>query len=331
MFGRGYNNVVSKEVILSLTSQESILNHYLGVKKLPALINAPYRSDENPSLSIDTNNQDIIWYDYGLKIGGDLFSLLKKIYNLNFQRLLEKIYDDMNLFNSSPIYDPTKRHNKKGGVNYVVEVKVRDVEAFDHAYWRQYGVLNFTRWNIFPISMFKYTNVSTGSFNVIKADKYSYAFYENQNGRHSIKIYQPYNKGKYKWFSAHSKDVLDLLTFLPKTGNNLILTSSRKDAINIWNNFDIPSISPQGEGYILSDYIMADLKSKFKNIHVLYDNDFTKSFNPGQTHANILCDKYQLSNIVIPSEIGCKDPSDLYKTNKKLYQEVMKDILPITL
>lgn len=327
MFSRGYSNVVSKEVILSLTSHEAIAAKYFGVKTFPCYINSPYRDDKRPSLRFAyTNSGELQWMDFGTAESGDIFALLMKVYNLNFQRVLEKIYNEMNLF-SSFVHRPSNRHYGKRA-NYFVEVKVRKEEDFDYEYWKTYGVIDFKKWNIFPISMFKYTNSLTGNSNVIKADKYSYAFYEHQNGKHSIKIYQPYNTETYKWFSGHSRDVMDLLNFLPKTGNHLILASSRKDAINIWNNCDIPSISPQGEGYILSDYIIGNLKERFNHIHVLYDNDFDKPVNTGQKNAIQLCEKYQLSNIVIPSSTNCKDPSDLFKTSKIIYKEVMQEILP---
>ena len=329
MFAKGYNNVVSKEVILELTSEEAILNHYLGIKSLPMTINAPYRVDKAPSLHICYNENCITWFDYGRNEGGDIFSLLMRIYNLNFQKVLEKIYNDMKLFDSfSGNKVKINYIKKKGSTTFSVEVKVRDIQKHDIEYWKSYGVTDFTSWNIYPISMFKYTNNFTGHSNVIRADKYSYAFYEYQNGKHSIKIYQPYNTTGYKWFSGHDSNVMDLLNYLPKTGNNLILASSRKDAVNIWSNSGIPSISPQGEGYTLSKHLIDSLKSRFVNLHVFYDNDFDKEDNPGQKDSQKICSSYGLNNIIIPSETGSKDPSDLYKNNKKLYKEVMHNILP---
>jgi len=46
---------------------------------------------------------------------------------------------------------------------------------------------------------------------------------------------------------------------------------------------------------------------------VLYDNDFDKESNPGQTMAVKICKKYGLDNIVIPSYYRSKDISDLIR------------------
>ena len=56
------------------------------------------------------------------------------------------------------------------------------------------------------------------------------------------------------------------------------------------------------------------MKKEKKISSVYYDNDFDKENNPGQVIAKKVCDLYGLTNICIPSQWGCKDPSDLVKT-----------------
>ena len=60
--------------------------------------------------------------------------------------------------------------------------------------------------------------------------------------------------------------------------------------------------------------LMKDLKQRFKDIYVIYDNDYDKKDNPGQTMAAKICDEFNLSNILIPNEYEAKDPSDLVKS-----------------
>ena len=60
---------------------------------------------------------------------------------------------------------------------------------------------------------------------------------------------------------------------------------------------------------------MKQVLEKFKNVYLWYDNDFShENDNPGQDNARKLILLYpELKNICIPSELQCKDPSDLVK------------------
>ena len=56
-----------------------------------------------------------------------------------------------------------------------------------------------------------------------------------------------------------------------------------------------------------------EAQARFEEVIVLYDNDFDKESNPGQTMAVKICNKYGLDNLVIPSYYRSKDISDLIK------------------
>ena len=56
-----------------------------------------------------------------------------------------------------------------------------------------------------------------------------------------------------------------------------------------------------------------EAQARFEEVIVLYDNDFDKGLNPGQTMATKICEKYGLDNLVIPSYYRSKDISDLTK------------------
>ena len=156
------------------------------------------------------------------------------------------------------------------------------------------------------------------------ADKYAYVYIERKDNVVSKKIYQPYND-RYKWINKSDASVWDLFAKLPFYGDKLIITSSRKDALNIWSNLAIPATSLQGEGFIPKEKVINELKHRFKRIYVLYDND-----EAGIIKSKKICDKYDLENIMIPLEELSKDPSDLYKnTGERNYLSVFKKILNI--
>ena len=62
-----------------------------------------------------------------------------------------------------------------------------------------------------------------------------------------------------------------------------------------------------------SEETIKEAQARFKEVIVLYDNDYTKSSNPGQTMAKKICDKYGLDNLTIPSHLCAKDISDLVR------------------
>ena len=113
--------------------------------------------------------------------------------------------------------------------------------------------------------------------------------------------------------NKHDGSVWDLWTKLPDKGDNLIITSSRKDALCIWANTGIPSLSLQAESYLPKQHVVQQLKDRFKNVYVLYDNDFDSSENHGRELGNLMAKEFDLIQIEIPDEYKSKDTSDLYK------------------
>ena len=57
------------------------------------------------------------------------------------------------------------------------------------------------------------------------------------------------------------------------------------------------SIAMQSEMQIPDEKLISELTQRFKTIEILYDNDYSKADNPGQSMAKILCDLYGFNNI----------------------------------
>lgn len=125
-----------------------------------------------------------------------------------------------------------------------------------------------------------------------------------------------------------NKSVWSLWTKIPEKGDTLIISSSVKDCLNIMCNLKIPAIALQGEGYLPKPSVMQELKNRYNNIIVFYDNDFNNPDNPGRTDSIKLCNKYGLKRIEIPSEYKSKDPSDLFKNcGKEKYLEILQPLI----
>ena len=324
---------VSLDDILSKVTEADILSYYLGVTEVPCIINSPLRQDKRPSFGLYSSDGIRIFYiDLATKDSGGLFDLLGKMWNCGFKEVLSKINEDISKFcggASIHSYTPcavrsTSSYNKDTDL----QCKVRDWRDYDIEYWASYGItLEWLKYaEVYPIS--HKIVIKDGHRYVFGADKYAYAYVEHKEGKVTLKIYQPFNKAGYKWSSNVDRSVWSLWTKIPKYGNNLILSSSVKDCLNIMCNLGIPSICLQGEGYLPKPQIMKELKSRYKNIIIFFDNDFNNPNNPGHNDAKRLSEEYNLKMIEIPKEYESKDPSDLYKNHgKEVYLKIMNEIL----
>ena len=206
---------------------------------------------------------------------------------------------------------------------------MREWREWDFEYWESYGVPK--NWllhaDIYPIS-YIFIISETGYIRTVIADKYAYTFVERKDGIVSEKVYQPYNKEGFKWRSGHDSSVWDLWTRLPKTGESVIITSSRKDALCIWAQTGIPSVSLQSEGMKIKPQVIQELKDRFNKVFVLYDNDMHGEKNVGRIDGKKIADEFNVIQIEIPSIYGCKDTSDLYNKYKgNIVKEVIYKLI----
>lgn len=325
-FSNGKDSICLED-ILTITTEADILSYYLGIDKIPTLICSPLRQDNHPSFSIySLDGKKCFYRDFSTKEGGTTFSLLGKLWNLPYVDTLRKIYNDYKNFNSNISIKECNLCKVKSiqtiNKNNQLHCKIRDWEEYDLAYWLSYGVslewLKFA--NVFPIS--HKIIIKNNQKYIFTADKYAYAYVEFKEGNTTIKIYQPFNKDGYKWSSKHDGSVISLWTKVPKEGNKICICASLKDALCLWANTGIPAIALQGEGYCMSETAINNLKSRFKNIYVLFDND-----KAGIEDSEILSSNTGFINLTLPQFEGGKDISDLYKSKTK--EEFLKIILPL--
>lgn len=307
---------------MSKVDEPSLVSYYLPeLSFIPEIINSPLRKDEHPSFRIySPDGVKIRYYDFGTREKGGLIDLVMNMFHLSFTEALEKIQKDssgydkhIKLTNSSS----KKLTIRSDSLSFQVRSQMREWEQWDFEYWDSYGVPK--KWllaaDIYPISHIFIVS-ETGYVRTIKADKYAYTFVERKDGVITEKVYQPYNKEGLKWRSGHDSSVWDLWTRLPASGESVIITSSRKDALCIWAQTGIPSISLQSEGMRVKPQVIQELKDRFKHVFVLYDNDMQSSVNTGRLDGKKISDEFNVIQVEIPSIYGCKDTSDLYHKYK---------------
>lgn len=267
MFAKGENSITIDE-ILDKVSEESILFYYLGITKIPCLINSPFRKDNKPSFGIwSPDGYTIAYTDFSTKEQGNLYQLLGQLWELSYRELLLKIYNDIpKMTTKNSNINTCKSQSRKYKQSLInryyssLECKTRDWEKHDIEYWGSYGIT--IKWlkyaEVYPIS--HTIIIKENKRYVFKADKYAYAYVERKEKNVTLKIYQPFNDKGYKWSNKHDKSVISLWTKLPAYNDIVCICASLKDALCLWANTGIPSIAIQGEGYGISDTAINELK-----------------------------------------------------------------------
>lgn len=313
--------------VLRVSSEAQIVSYYLGIQKVPCIINSPLRQDRHPSFGLySPNGTEINYIDFSTRDSGTIFTLLKNMWNLDYPEVFKRICQDFSKFNSkatvikSSKCDVTSQGNSS---NIDMKCKVREWKDYDLEYWASYGItLPWLKYaNVYPIS--HKIIVKDGKEFVFGADKYAYAYVEFKEGKTTLKIYQPFNKRGFKWANKHDRSVISLWTKVPKTGDKIVVCSSLKDALCLWANTSIPAIAIQGEGYGISNTAINELKRRYKEVYILLDND-----EAGLRDGEKLSASTGFINLVLPNINGAKDVSDLYKSleNKKCFKDIILNL-----
>lgn len=286
----------------------------LGVVPPAKLQRSPLRDDDHhPSFSLSIYEGHVWYKDWGTGECGTIVSLAMKLKGLTRAELAGTYQVDET--KSIRVEDlPEEKH--------LLAVKTRLWRKTDLDYWHDFGInqdwLTFA--DVHPIS-----RIYSGN-RAFPADALAFAYAEHKDNQDTLKIYQPFSR--IKWLSSHDFSVWDLWRQLPALGNKLILTSSRKDALTLWSNTGIPSVCLQGEGYLPKKHVLQQIKDRFLDVFVLYDNDFSSKENHGHIYGERLSRLFGLKQIEIPKEYLSKDPSDLFKNcGAKVFNQVINHLI----
>lgn len=320
-FSKGRATISLKDI-----QEINLVNNYLGTNKIPCVINSPLRKDKNPSLGLySPDGRKVYWTDFATKEKGSIYDLLSLMWNCPFKDVIDRISKDFNHFKIVETKSNSHFIKTYSRGNNELKCKIREWRKYDIDYWESYGIpLKWLKYaEVYPIS--HKIIIKNGKQYTLGADKYAYAFVEHKENKITIKIYQPFNTNGYKWANKHDKSVISLWTKIPEYGDKLVICSSLKDALCLWANINIPAIATQGEGYTMSETAVNELKRRYKEVFILYDND-----KAGLEDGAKLAESTGFTNIVLPSFEGGKDVSDLYKVKgKEEFIKVINNMLNI--
>lgn len=302
---------LSKANILEKVTEYDIFSYYcFPFKKLGVKFCSELREDKFPTCVIIYKDSRYLYKDFACDDSKDCFGYIMEKYNLTFFQSLQRINQDFNLNLISGATLETFTH-KPIITNYVptsntvipadIKVVARQWDLQDKVYWNhKYGYSStiLTYFRVYPLKGY-YLN---GSYYQCNHLTYGYYFGKYSDGREIWKIYSPLAPKENKWIGNLNTSVLMGYNQLPNEGDILIITKSLKDIIAL-NMINIPACSPPAETIMISSIRIEDLKNRFKEIKVLYDND-----TAGIGASLKMQEKYELDTFTMPE--GSKDPSD---------------------
>ena len=315
------------DVILGKITEYDIFMYYCpSFKKLGKKFCSELRKDRTPTASIVMWNGNLLYKDFGHPDHTfNCFGYVQIKYNCTFIDALKIIDCDFNLKLSNKKEESLftmgylgcrRKQPKFIEKPTIIKKKRRTWNKKDANFWRKYLVSKKIL-NTFAVEPISHFWVNNNRF-TCKSITYAFKF------KNRYKIYSPYEE-KNKWLSNTKKTDVQGYNQLPDKGERLIITSSLKDVMCLYAA-GYHSIAMQSEMQIPDKKLISELKEKFNTIEILYDNDFDKTNNPGQTMAKKICNLYGFKNIYLPDELRSKDPSDLVNTvgNFNKLKEILK-------
>ena len=308
---------ITKELILSRIPEERILTHYLGIPVRKGLYKSPLRRDERPTVSFykSKTNGRIMYKDFGNGFCGDFVSVVMCKFNCSYYKALQIIANDFGIIHRKDMTVNKAKMSYDGSTfedtgSAVIQVEIRNFTESDLQWWAKYGITENTL-KKFKVFSCKNVFLNGNLFEMVSDTQLVFGYYGGiKQDVEQWRIYHP-QKTKYKWISNWKNHQIQGAHLLPKQGGDiLVITKSLKDCACLYE-YGIPAIAPCSENEFLTDTQYQKIKSKFKHIILLWDNDYA-----GVSNAQKI--RKQHSDLIvtfIPKKSGCKDFSDFRKVH----------------
>lgn len=302
---------LTKELIESKISQETLISNYYGVPIKKGLFCAKHRTDSHPTCCYYKRNGRIYIKDFGSDYHGDWIYVVKQKFNCNYYDALAIAANDFDIQkiphlnkNKVKISNESLSENKQS----IIRVEIRDFQQYELDWWNKFGI-SLQTLKKFRVFSCKNIWINDHIIHLETNNQLVFGYYGGiKYGIEQWKLYWPNNK-KYKWLSNRDSSQLQGARMLPKSGGDLIIIQKSLKDVMLLYEFGIPSVAPNSENVFLSDEQLMKLKSKFKRIIVWYDNDA-----PGKAYLEKIKKEHpELDYFYIPEDFKEKDFSDFYK------------------
>lgn len=347
---------ITKDIVLD--KSEDVFSEFFGSFKYNVNYTSPLRCDDGrPSFRLFKHKSGLPWFkDFGYR-HGNAIDFVCELYGIDFYNALVLINNRLGMgydYNSNNVKSQiigipkTKKtftsELESSGSEFEINILTNKYESGEFLYTN----VDLNYWGRMFITRDRLLRHKTVSINRAYRNsnllcEYShsnpvYAYLEQYGDRWYTKLYRPFEKEGWKFYSdmiGVSDMVLHGVDLLPAKVDKLIITKSAKDVM-CFEHLEHWSVGLQGEDMALSRSMVEHLGSVANEIVVFLDNDYNKDINRGIMFAkklvdylkSILGESKPISMTYIPTEYECTDISDvLYKYSDWQGAKQLIDIL----
>ena len=304
---------ITKELILSRFSEEQLMEYYLHIPVKKGLFRSPLRRDKQPTCSFYRNKSGtLIFKDFATGQHLNIFDVVQSIFRCDYFESLRIIANDFGIVRDNALHknpgkinlNPIKIKDKEISK---IQIEVQEFTDSELKWWGKYGISKdiLKRFNVYSC---KHVFLNDQLFAESQQHCPIFGYYgKKYQGLELWRCYFP-KRTSFRFITNWPSKKIQGYDQLPKKGKLLVITKSMKDSMCLYS-CGITACAPNSENLFIPDKVLEDLKNRFENIVVLYDNDRHGLYNI----AKIRKEHPELTYVFIPKRYGSKDISDFYK------------------
>ena len=304
---------ITKELILSRFSEEQLMEYYLHIPVKKGLFRSPLRRDKQPTCSFYRNKSGtLIFKDFATGQHLNVFNVVQSIFRCDYFESLRIIANDFGIVRDNALHknpgkinlNPIKIKDKEISK---IQIEVQEFTDSELKWWGRYGISKDIL-KRFDVSSCKHVFLNDQLFAESQQHCPIFGYYgKKYQGLELWRCYFP-KRTSFRFITNWPSKKIQGYDQLPKKGKLLVITKSMKDSMCLYS-CGITACAPNSENLFIPDKVLEDLKNRFENIVVLYDNDRPGLYNM----AKIRKEHPELTYVFIPKRYGSKDISDFYK------------------
>ena len=304
---------ITKKLILSRFSEEQLMEYYLHIPVKKGLFRSPLRRDKQPTCSFYRNKSGtLIFKDFATGQHLNVFDVVQSIFRCDYFESLRIIANDFGIVQDNTLHknpgkinlNPIKIKDKEISK---IQIEVQEFTDSELKWWGKYGISKdiLKRFDVYSC---KHVFLNDQLFAKSQQHCPIFGYYgKKYQGLELWRCYFP-KRTSFRFITNWPSKKIQGYDQLPKKGKLLVITKSMKDSMCLYS-CGITACAPNSENLFIPDKVLEDLKNRFENIVVLYDNDRPGLYNM----AKIRKEHPELTYIFIPKKYGSKDISDFYK------------------
>ena len=289
------------------------MEYYLHMPVKKGLFRSPLRRDKQPTCSFYRNKSGtLIFKDFATGQHLNVFDVVQSIFRCDYFEALRIIANDFGIVRDNALHknpgkinlNPIKIKDKEISK---IQIEIQEFTDNELKWWGRYGITRdiLRRFDVYSC---KHVFLNDQLFAESQQHCPIFGYYgKKYQGLELWRCYFP-KRTSFRFITNWPSKKIQGYDQLPKKGKLLVITKSMKDSMCLYS-CGITACAPNSENLFISDKVLEDLKSRFENIVVFYDNDRPGLYNM----AKIRREHPELTYIFIPRKYGSKDISDFYK------------------